>query len=359
MDNQMISSRQLACVTGLFIIGGLSLSNVGSDSGRDAWFGMLVATLAASLLAILYGRISSLYSTRDIFEIIRSVFGRWLGWLIILAVTLYSFRIGILSLRGFPEFVQATSMPNTPRIIFIMLIGLVCAYMARQGVSAFGKISALFAVITVLVVIATSMMLIPNMDIENLRPALATRPEVLGKSALAILAAPLGESVLMLCFFCQLKPGSNRQKTYLFGVLFGAGILLISILRNIMTLGAGNMASLFFPSYSAVSIINIGDFFHRVEVMAASYLLLCDIVKVAVAIYVTSLGISKLFLVDDYKKIVFPLTWLMIGASALGFDSAMELFGWQMEYVYFALPLQIILPFIVWIWGEGHKAKLA
>jgi spore germination protein KB len=87
--------------------------------------------------------------------------------------------------------------------------------------------------------------------------------------------------------------------------------------------------------------------------------LLCDIVKIAVAIYATSLGIAKLMNLGDYRKVTLPITWLMIALSTITFGNTVEFLGWSQIYFYFALPFQILLPLILWLRGEGRKNKSA
>lgn len=319
---------------------------------------MILAIVAAIPLVLIYARISTLFKERNLFDMLFEVFGKQLGWLISLLMTLYCFQLGTLVLRDFPEFVQVVSLPNTPKIIFATLVGLICAYLAKLGINSLGKAGILFSAVVGAVVVLTFLFLLPKMDAQHLLPVLATKWDVLGLNTAKLFTLPLGETVLLLCLFCNLKAGQSKYKTYVFGLMFGGSYLIISILRNILSLGAGNFTSLYYSSYNAVSTINIGDFFQRVEVMVASYLLLCDIVKIAVAVYATSLGVAKLLNISDYKKVVLPVAWLMIALSPIVYKNTMEFFKWSDKYFYFSLPFQVCIPLILWIWGESNKKKL-
>lgn len=355
MHNDMLSGRQLVCVTALYIIGSSSVIGNSGIAGKDTWIAMLLAIAAAIPLVLLYARISLLFPGQNLFDIIYTVFGRTAGWLVTLFMTLYCFQLGAMVLRDFPEFVHTASLQKTPMIVFTLLLGLICAYLAKLGVGSFGKTSILFSWIVGCIVLLTFFLLIPNMELKHLRPVMTTPWSVLALNSGKLLSTPFGETVLLLCLFNHIKPGYSRKKAMTLGLLVGGAYLIASVLRNILALGAGNFTSLYFPSYSAVSTINIGDFLQRVEVMVASYLLICDIVKISVAIYATCLGVCKLLNLDDYKKVVLPVALFMVPLSVMAFDSTMQFYHWSPMYLVAAAPFQLIVPLILWIYGESRK----
>lgn len=355
MKKETLSGRQLICLTGLFIIGSSSIIGNSGIAKRDTWVSMLLAILISVPLVLMYGRISTLYKDRNLFDILFLVFGKTAGWILSLVMTLYCFLLGTLVLRDFPEFVQTVSFQKTPKIIFALLVGLLCAYLARLGIRSFGMAGILFAVAVGAVLILTFLFLLPAMEVKNLQPVLTGPTYVVPLNAAKLFSTPFGETVLLLCLFCNMKPGQSKPRTFVLGLLLGGGCLVVTVLRNILALGAGNFTSLYFPSYNAVSTINVGDFLQRMEVLVSSNMLLCDIVKIAVAIYAACLGTAKLLGIGDYRKLVVPVTWLMIALSMVAFKSTMEIFLWSPVYLYYTLPLQLGIPLILWIWAERHK----
>lgn len=356
MQKEVLSGRQLACIAALFIAGSSSIAGSAGIAKRDTWLAVILAVAAALPLILMYARISVLYKEKNLFEIIFRVFGKWFGWLFSFAMTVYCFLLGTTVLRDFPEFVQTVSLPKTPKVIFAMIIGLLCAYLAKLGINSLGKAGILFSAVVGAVVVFTFLLLIPNMETDYLRPVLATPPGIIAENSFKLFSFPLGETVLLLCLFCNIKSGQSKYKSYTSGLLLGGLYLLVSVLRNILTLGPENFTSLYFPSYNAISTINIGDFFQRQEVMFSSYLLLCDIVKISVAMLATGLGTAKLLGIKDYKKIVFPVAWLMIALSQIIFKNTMEFFMWSDYYFFYSLPFQIGIPMILWLRGERLKA---
>ena len=70
----------------MFLSSSASLVN-GDDvfSGRDVWIVILISTVFGGLLFTIYYRISKLHGFQSLTEIIRDLFGKWIGGLIILA----------------------------------------------------------------------------------------------------------------------------------------------------------------------------------------------------------------------------------------------------------------------------------
>ena len=357
MKENVLSGRQLICLTWLFLLGSAAVSGGGGPAGRDTWGALVLAAVAAIPLVLIYARVSTLFEERNLFDMLLRVFGKWFGRLISLCVILYCFMLGTLTLREFPVFVQTASLPKTPKIIFAAILGLICAYLAALGVRSFGKAGILFSAAAGCVIILTFLLLLPNMEFGNIRPVLGARWEDIGKNAAMFFGAPFGESVLLLCLFCDMKPGHSKYKAYFWGLMLGGAFLTAIILGNILSLGTGNFMSLSFPSYSAVSTINIGDYFQRAEVMAVSCMLLCDIIKIAVALYAACLGVASIFNITDYRKAVPVLALAMIPLSVFVSRDTVEIFRRFPGSLAYLIPIQVVIPLILWIWGESRIAR--
>lgn len=352
MDEHVLSGRQLTCITALYIIGSSSFIGSSGIAGKDTWLALLLAGVLCVPLVLLYARISTLYASKNLFDIIYQVFGEELGWAVTLVATAYCFGLGTMVLRDFPEFAHTTSLLNTPKLILALLLGLTCAYLTRLGAGALGKSGILFSTAVALVALVILLLLAPNMDLRNLQPVLADGWKPVALGAAKFIGAPFGETVLLLCVFCNQKADQKKRKPFLLGLLLGGAYLAVSVLRNILTLGAGNFSSLYYPSYSAVGTIEIGEFFQRIEVVVACYLLLCDIIKIAVAMYAACLGLSKLLRVADYRKLVTAVSLLMIACSMLPFQSTMQFFSWSPAFLSVSAVFSLGLPVIFWTYGE-------
>jgi hypothetical protein len=74
----------------------------------------------------------------------------------------------------------------------------------------------------------------------------------------------------------------SPRKIFLYSLLIIVILFILIFVRNLSVLGPIMMRVGYFPSYVAVRIIEIGDFFNRIEGSISSNLVLAGIVKISV-----------------------------------------------------------------------------
>jgi spore germination protein KB len=177
------------------------------------------------------------------------------------------------------------------------------------------------------------------------------------KGAFSTFSFPFAETVVFICVFSSLKTKKSNVKVYLTGVLLSGAIIIITTARNILILG-NMLDSFYFPSYEAVSRINIGDFVQRIEVTDSIVFLYGVFVKSAICLLAACKGIGRLFNLKDYRSVVIQLGLLMIFFSWIIYDNIMEMRYWAFKvYPYYSFPMQVILPVIIWIMAEIKARK--
>jgi spore germination protein KB len=141
------------------------------------------------------------------------------------------------------------------------------------------------------------------------------------------------------------------------GILISTFLLLIVALRDLLVLGVPTMTMYYFPSYIAVSIISLGDFFTRIEVLIGIIFVFCGFVKTCVCMFSATIGISKLINTESYKNLAVPVGLLMMTLASIIYSNTAEMFAWLNTYKYYALPFQVILPLIILV-GAEIKTRL-
>lgn len=124
-------------------------------------------------------------------------------------------------------------------------------------------------------------------------------------------------------------------------------------LRNLLMLGPDILSGLYFPSYVAVSRINIGDFVTRIEGSAAIVFVTALFVKVSLCLYVTCNGVAKVFKLGSYRSVVLQMGLIMIYLSDFIYSNIMEMeeFAYHIYKVY-ALPFEVVIPVLLWLTAE-------
>ncbi|HYE11095.1 MAG TPA: GerAB/ArcD/ProY family transporter, partial [Patescibacteria group bacterium] len=114
--------------------------------------------------------------------------------------------------------------------------------------------------------------------------------------------------------------------------------------------GSDTLGSVYFPSYTAISRVNIGNFLQRLEVAVAIVFILSGFIKISICLLAATKGITKLFGFKDYRALVTPVGLLMVNLAYLVYGSIMEMFEWADDiWPYYAFPFQVLLPLIILI----------
>ena len=352
MQKELISGRQMLCIIVMFIFGSSVVMGVSSGADQDSWMSLLLASAYTVPMLLIYARIIKLYPEKDLFETIEIVMGKIVGKIVIVLMAWYALHLCALVLRNFSEFIQIVTMPETPQLPIMLAMIMVVVYMAKSGVETMGKWSVITLTVVLMVVIVTIIFSLNKMDFTNILPFMEHSFQEISNGAFRLYAFPFAETVLFLCLADALKKKSSPYKLYMFGLLIGCGVLMLVILRNLFMMGPKLVGASYFASYMTVRLINIADFFARIEGFISMNFILAGIIKITVCLLAAAKGTARLFGVSNYRKLVLPVSLLAVALSAIVYQNVMEMFDFLRFYTYYAVPFQVIIPLAVWIAAE-------
>lgn len=331
----------------------------GSDAKRDAWIAVACAMIITVPVYFIYGRIVSLFPEHGLFGVITIVFGNITGSVIILLYAGFSFFLGAMVIRNFTEFINIVTFHDTPQYVVGYFIIVLCIWAAKSGIEVIGRWNAIMLPIMLSVIIVVTLLFIPIVDLQNIKPILHNGAGPVLKTAFSVFGFPFGEVVILLFMFGNIKKGSSPYKALFWSLLIGGGSLLLVTFRSIVTLGEANISILYFASYASVRLIHIGDFLERIEISVAIIFMLSGFTKVSICLLAASGGVAKVLNFPQYRQIVAPIGLLMLMLSIIAFSNTTEMFEWAEKFFrYYALPYEVIFPVIIWICAEIKARKL-
>jgi spore germination protein KB len=359
LNKEKISDFQGIKLVILFIFGSTLVMGTGGEAERDTWISIITAVVLSIPLLFIYSRILSLFPGKDLFQILELNFGKFIGKLISLVFVWFAFHLGALVLRNFGEFISTVGLPETPRIVPMIIFGLLCILGAKAGIETMAKCGEYFIVFVMVLLILFSLLVIPNMDMDNILPVMG---EGIGKAMSGILSSltyPFGETVVFMMLFSALQHKKSSYKVYISALLFGGTIIAFLSFRNILVLGPSTIKAVYFPAYSAISRVNIGNFLQRMEIAVTIVFILSGFTKISLCLMAASKGVARILGFDDYRILVTPVGLLMVNLAHIIYKDIMEMFDWAFEvWPYYALPFQVILPILIWIFIEiKQRAK--
>lgn len=358
MNKVVISDKQGISIISLFIIGSSIVLTVAGKAKKDVWIAIVLSILTALPIVLVHARLLVIFPGRDLYDVLEIVLGKLLGRGISLLFIGFSFFLGGLVLRVFGDFISTVSFPETPGIVPMVFIGVLCIWAVKEGIEIIGRWGGVFLLGIIFLILIVSLLLIPKMNMDNLRPILYEGVKPVVDGAFHAFIFPFTQTIVFTTLFSSLK-NKSVYKVYIVGLLIGGGVLYISSITNILVLGSNTVENVYFPTYATASRLSGGDVVERLEVVIAVTLLVGGFIKVCMCLLSTCNGIAKIFGCNDYRFIVTPIGLLIINLSYFIHDNVMEKAEFASDiYPSYAFPFQVIIPIIILIVAEIKKKHL-
>jgi spore germination protein KB len=239
----------------------------------------------------------------------------------------------------------------------LILLVITTAYLARSGPRAIGKWSVIMILIVLLVIGFILIISFNQMKLDTLLPVMEFPFKEILFTSFQIITFPYAETIVFLCIGCSF-PGERKNKGIFLGALLFSFVIFENIvLRNLTLLGKKMIEVNYFPSFVTARVVEAGDFLSRIEGSISTNFLLAGIVKIAVCLLAASKGLKSLLNLQDYKAMVAPSALMAFALALLHVHSTMEMFEFVQYYAYFALPFQLAVPLLLFIFGEVYIRK--
>ena len=134
-------------------------------------------------------------------------------------------------------------------------------------------------------------------------------------------------------------------------------ILLLAFFRNLTVLGQPMIENSYFPSFITTRIIQVSNALERVENLISTNFILAGIVKISVCLFAATKGAAKLLNIENYNRIILPIALLILALSPIVVNNTMDMFASLPRYKYYALPIEVGIPILVWIFAEIKNKK--
>jgi len=141
---ERISTSQLLCLMILYEIGTTILFALGIKAKQDAWIAIIIAMIIGFLLILIYTTIQKAYPNKHLGDIFLSVFGKWVGRVVILLYALYFSYFAATNFWEFGEIIVQLILLRTPLEIVLLLVMIVMLYAAFLGIEVIARTSEIF-----------------------------------------------------------------------------------------------------------------------------------------------------------------------------------------------------------------------
>lgn len=351
-----ISGFQLFLWMLTFTFGDMSILNsaVGYGAGQDSWIAFTFAWIIGIFLMLIYMKIVKLNPSKTVIDMLKDCFGKFLGTFIGFCYVVYFTYAGSLVVREFGEYIYIVNFPDTPIIFLMTLLILLSSYAVKCGPETIARIVGILGFIFPLFILIVSLLLIPHLDFSNIFPIFENGWNPILRGTLSSVAFPFGELVIFLMIYSTTNKDENIKKAAFSALIIGGAIILAALLRDIMVLGPTLIENLTFPAQTSSELIPDPI---NISPLVAVNLLIGSSVETATYLYASSKAVTQLLKLKDFRPFVLPMASLLLLLSMWNYHSVFEFFSSVSEvYVFFAVPFQIIIPFLILIisWIKQH-----
>lgn len=336
----------------LFLHGSASLVSVTSKANQDTWLTILFASAMTIPMIFLYSAILKRYPQKNLFEIIVEAFGKIIGKIVCILYIWYAIHLGSMILRMFSELMHLLTLSETPQIMIAMFMILPCIWLAASGIENMGRLAKLCFWVVTIFILTTTVVAIKDMNFSNIKPVLTTDAKTLISSSFPTFMLPFGELILMTVLFPFVKPQNSPTKIYIKALVISTTLFVALNLRNLFVLGLPSTKMFYLASYQAVSVLSIGEFFTRMEVLVGAIVLISCFIKICLCLVISSTGLANVCGIKENKRLVAPSALIMVILAACLYTKTEEMFKWVNFYMIYAIPFELILPIIIWITAE-------
>ncbi len=292
-------------------------------AGRDDWVAPVLATLPGFYVILVITALGRCFPDQTIVQYIETLLGPWLGRIIAFLYVLFFLHINGVILREFGELVAATIMPQTPQVVFAILMVAVCTYGLYQGLEVVARVMELAYPVMLTLFVLIIILVSGQMKLVNLFPLLEHGFKTVIRASLNPIAWR-GEVFLLGMLFPYLaRPDLARRNGFIAVAAIGL-ILTINALSCNAVFGV-TTGRLNFATFELVRLAGFGPFLSRLDAVWLVIWIVGIFGKVALFHFATVMGTAQLFKLKDHRPVIVPLSILLIDLSLSQFENLTKL----------------------------------
>ncbi len=292
---------------------------------NGAWISLLVS-MSASLALI--GCVAYLHRRHEGLTYVqysRKTVGKLGAAMLAAPLALYLTLIVAWVTMGVSDFMNSTSMRNTPPYVFHSLILATAAMTVRSGFEVMTRITVLQIGILLFFVVCILVLSAPNYNPDYLLPVLPEGLLPVLHGSYFTYGFPHAEVVVfaMLLYRTKHSPHAALRNGLFVAVLANGILLLVSTLCAIMVFGPVT-TEMKYSLFGVSRLIDIGEFFQRIESVIGISLIAGSYLKTTIALYALNALVTQLFRLKDEKLLVLPLTAICFLTTLVMFENDAE-----------------------------------
>lgn len=273
---------------------GLSLYTTIKIAGHDSYIGVLIGSLLGLIPLLVFMYILSYEKDLPLYDKTICIFGKVLGNIINIIITLLYFTMGITILFNLGNFIVSQYLSNTPLLLVIVIFSILVYYITNKGFEVITRVSSIFIIIVIVFFLFSFIYLFQEFKVDNLKPILEfgfKSPLLGGFINMLITTSPI---YTLLIFPKNNLVDKEKVNKYLcIGYIVAVSIIfLISLLSNGI-LGKYLVKLYQYPGYTSLKKISLFGFIDRIENFMSLHWIVSTFISLAMIVYFIKSNIKR------------------------------------------------------------------
>lgn len=351
MATKKITDHQLYTLTATISLGGsllISASTVAAVARQDAWLSGLFAVAAGVPVALLYFYLGSRHPGMTLVGIVRSIFGKWLGFAVAAVYVLLFVTISMHIPWYIGNFYERAALKTPFYVIsgfYVAAVVIAVAY----GIEVIARATEILIMFVTVFFILLIVLALKDIKLEYITPVLerGLLPPVKGSLFLSTYITYSMLNVLMI-FPRFIDDMPKARKAIVKGFLWSGAISFVTLLMLILVLGYSLTARLAMPAFYLAVNISVGEVLTRLEYILSLIWLATQFV-IGVSFFFSAVtGLSELLGLRDHKRIILPYGLVVFVMTGVVLPNPVYQGDWiNYGYTPFVTALGLFVPLIM------------
>jgi spore germination protein (amino acid permease) len=287
-----------------------SVGSIISQTGTAAWYTTLISCVVTVVVFMLVYMLLKRFPGKDLAAIFEIVAGRFIGKLLILAISAYCVFNAGSTLREFVEMIKVYNLPYTPTSLIISLFLVASLIISRYGFQAIARLCAICFIPSMAGLVFILLLSANRFNFNLLNPIGGHGLEKTIMFGLSRSSA-YNEFLLLAFTVNALEGHRDYKKAALTSILISGVVFSISLLCYLSiygyTSGSENISGVFELSRS----IYFNRYVQRLESVFLFIWVISSVITTTASYYISMLLYCKTFRIKDHLPILLPFAILV------------------------------------------------
>ncbi|REE68091.1 spore germination protein (amino acid permease) [Paenibacillus taihuensis] len=344
MNVEKITPFQFGCMCFAFMSGFSTLYLLEAKLiMHDVWIAIIAATIATLFLVQLLVYIQRQFADMNLSDIIITVFGNWVGKLVLCLYLLGMTGLGVLSLRSISLFYTTAILPNTSPGLIMAIVLLVTTYAAYLGLSSISRAALVILPFFAVAMLVISVFIFDDVESNPFMPQFQNALPLIVYSSMISFGFPFGKTSVFAFVFSEITNQKKLVKSCTTAAIFSCVYLLMSTYLAIGCLGEYMFKTAAFPFFSSIQLVKFGENIERIEIMIIGIWTILTLFEIIIVQYCFVKIVGRIFGAKNLSSLYLPVGAIFFAVSMKSFDNPAKLVAYDVKI----LPFSIILPSII------------